>query len=86
MIPLVVRLFYLHSFPFRGEGGNVGLGLHCMLGLMSAILNKPPASLCLLEVSFLLRLILQRRQQTMTRRTIFEAKKCFQGHEILSPI
>ena len=31
-----------------------------------------------------------RRQQTMTRRTIFEAKKCFQGHEIwvsiLSPI
>ena len=25
-----------------------------------------------------------RRQQTMTRRTIFEAKKCFQDYEILS--
>ena len=42
-----------------GGGGNVGLGLHCRLGLTSAILNKPRASLCLLEVSFLLRLILQ---------------------------
>ena len=30
-----------------------------MLGLRSAILNKPRASLCLLEVSFLLCLILQ---------------------------
>ena len=37
---------------------GVGLGLHCMLGLRSAILNKPRASLCLHEVSFLLRLIL----------------------------
>ena len=38
---------------------SVGLGLHCMLGLRSAILNKPRASLCLLGVSSLLRLILQ---------------------------
>ena len=30
-----------------------------MLGFRLAILNKPRASLCLLEVSFLLRLILQ---------------------------
>ena len=46
------------AFPLGG-GGDVGLGLHCMLGLRSAILNKPRASLCLLEVSSLLRLILQ---------------------------
>ena len=37
---------------------SVGLGLHCMLGLRSAILNKLRASLCLLEVSFLLCMIL----------------------------
>ena len=37
-----------------------------MLGFRSAILNKPRASLCLLVVSFLLRLILQ---LAMTRKT-----------------
>ena len=51
------------AFPLGGGEGDVGLGLHCMLGLRSAILDKPRASLCLLEVSFLLRLILHLRRR-----------------------